>query len=158
MLGKAGLLAALCVLLIAMPVQAGSGTRHSQEHTIKQPAFKPTELSYESSAGGGERLAIIEIGASYLGTPYYSMNCSQFTSAVYAEATGVNMPADYIAQRSYGYPSPHLKRGDLLLYADGVGIYWGNNQALMSSHYWGEVTIIDMDYLYGYMGARRIRS
>jgi hypothetical protein len=86
------------------------------------------------------------------------MDCSEFTAEVYGQATGVWMPSDYVAQRYYGTPVyGELKRGDLLLYADGVAIYWGDGQALMSSHYYYSVEIIDMDDLYGYLGARRIR-
>jgi cell wall-associated NlpC family hydrolase len=112
--------------------------------------------------GGGQRKAIIDVAASYLGTPYGSypgaMLCSDFTTAVYGEATGVWLPSDFAAQRGYGTPAWHLKRGDLLLYGDHVGIYWGNGQIIHSSAYFGYVVISDMDYLYGYIGARRIRG
>ena len=116
------------------------------------------ETTYGEAYGeSGQRKAIIETARYYLGTPYSTTDCSELTRLVYGEAIGVWMPSDYIAQREYGYPSPTLKRGDLLLYADGNAIYWGNGQALMSSHYYGYVEIIDMDDLYGYMGARRIQ-
>jgi hypothetical protein len=124
---------------------------------VVMPMLTEPEPAGTTPGESGQRKAIIDVAASYLGTPYSSMNCSQFTSTVYAEAIGEALPADYIAQRSYGYEAPTLKRGDLLLYQDGVAIYWGNNNVIMSSHYWGYVTIINMDYLPGYLGARRIQ-
>jgi hypothetical protein len=105
----------------------------------------------------GKRKAIIRTARSYVGTPYYSMNCSRLTRVVYGRSTGVWMPANFVTQRRYGWVPGRLMRGDLLLYRDGVAIYWGDGRALMSSHYWGKVKIIDMQYLPGYLGARRIR-
>jgi len=99
----------------------------------------------------------MRIGKSYIGTPYSQMNCSQFTSTVYGKATGVYMPADYVAQRSYGRTPARLKKGDLLTYKDHVGIYAGNGQILHSSTYFGSVVVSETKYLHGYLGARRIR-
>ncbi len=85
------------------------------------------------------------------------MLCSDFTRAVFGRATGVWMPANYVKQRSYGTAVYRWKRGDLLLYGDHVGIYWGNGNIIHSSKYFGYVVVSEEKYLYGYIGARRIR-
>jgi cell wall-associated NlpC family hydrolase len=119
---------------------------------------KAESQGYGGQYRSGERLAIIEMAQYYRGASYYALDCSEFTRLVYGNAIGVWMPSDYFAQRSYGRPVySNLKRGDLLMYADGSAIYWGNGMVLMSSHYYGYVEKIPMNDLYGYIGARRIR-
>jgi cell wall-associated NlpC family hydrolase len=100
---------------------------------------------------------IIKFARKKLGTPYRKMNCSEYTRWVYNHAVGVRMPANYVTQRSYGRPVKKPRRGDLLLFRDHVGIYYGNGKIIHSSSYFGEVVISELQYLKGYLGARRIR-
>ena len=141
----------------ASSASATASASASAASTASATAGSSASSSASPNYGGGTRLQILAEAEALLGTPYWSMDCSDFTRLVYGNATGEWMPANYVAQRSYGSPAWTLKRGDLVLYADGNAVYAGGGKVIMASHYYGEVHKIDMDYLYGYLGARRLR-
>ena len=136
---------------------ASASSASASASSASATAGSSASASASPNYGGGTRQAILAEAEALLGTPYWSMDCSEFTRLVYGSAAGVWLPSDYFAQRSYGRPVyGNLKRGDLVLYADGVAIYKGSGKVIMASDWWGEVHVVDMDYLYGYLGARRL--
>ncbi len=123
---------------------------------------------------GGSGADVVAVAQEHLGTRYVlsppgpcaafkAEDCSCFTMLVYAEL-GVALPDDPNALLGYGTPvSGAPQAGDLLFWSeDGsgyvthVGIAMGDGTTIHASNYAGEVTITDMDYINGYMGARRM--
>lgn len=122
-----------------------------------------------AGAGGG----VLGEAKSWMGVPYdYShmagqtrkaVDCSAFTAAVYSKF-GIMLPDSPIGQLGTGTPvSGTPKAGDLVFFSeDGsgtpthVGIANGDGTLTHSSSFTGEVSVTDMDYINGYMGARRL--
>ena len=122
-----------------------------------------------AGAGGG----VLGEAKSWMGVPYdYShmagqtrkaVDCSAFTAAVYSKF-GIMLPDSPIGQLGMGAPvSGPPKAGDLVFFSeDGsgtpthVGIANGDGTITHSSSFTGEVSVTDMDYINGYMGARRL--
>jgi cell wall-associated NlpC family hydrolase len=74
------------------------------------------------------------------------------------------MPANLNSQRSYGWQSRRLKKGDLVFFDENgggglthVGIYAGNNDIVHASNYYMAVVESDKRYIPGFAGWRRIR-
>ena len=67
--------------------------------------------------GYGTKSAIISSAEAYLGWSHYYMSCSEFTRAVYSEATGNYLSKWPTGQMGAGYAPWDLKPGDLLFYA-----------------------------------------
>jgi cell wall-associated NlpC family hydrolase len=132
---------------------------------------KPTEGSPASYQASSIRPndEIIAVAQSYLGMPYGygpgQLSCSEFTRAVYGQATGVWMGTSPDEQAYSGWTPLKTKRGDLLLYDEvgygnitHVGIYEGDGMLIHSSSYFGAVVESEAKYLaYAYVGTRRIR-
>ncbi len=106
--------------------------------------------------------AVVDEARSWIGTAYnygsgYGVNCTEFTSGVFAKF-GVNLPLTPAAQMNYGVPS-NAKAGDLVFfneYGTGishVGIATGYGTLIHSSSYFGYVTETPMEYINGYVGA-----
>lgn len=106
--------------------------------------------------------AVVDEARSWIGTSYnygsgYGVNCTEFTSAVFAEF-GVSLPLMPAAQMSYGVPS-NAKAGDLVFFNEGgygishVGIATGYGTMIHSSSYFGYVTETPIQYINGYVGA-----
>lgn len=109
----------------------------------------------------------------WLGVPYdYShmggmtragVDCSAFTAAVF-DKFGITLPDSPGGQLGMGAPvSGPPKAGDLVFFSeDGsgapthVGISNGDGTLTHASDFTGEVSVTDMDYINGYMGARRL--
>jgi len=122
---------------------------------------------------GGSGGGVLGEAKNWLGVPYdYShsmgmtrkgVDCSAFTAAVYSQF-GITLPDSPIGQLGMGAPvSGPAKAGDLVFFdEDGggapthVGIANGDGTLTHSSNFTGEVSVTDMDYLNGYMGARRL--
>jgi cell wall-associated NlpC family hydrolase len=120
---------------------------------------------------------VIAVAQQHLGTPYVlsppgpcvayeSEDCSCFTLLVFQEF-GIALPDSPAAQMGYGTPvSGAPQAGDLLFWSeDGsgyithVGIAMGDGTTIHAStdlYGAGEVTITDINYVSGYVGARRL--
>ena len=120
---------------------------------------------------GGDVLAVAQ---EHLGTPYVlstpgpckafvAEDCSCFTMLVYQEF-GIALPDSPGGQMGYGVPvSGAPQAGDLLFWSEDssgyithVGIAMGDGTTIHASNYAGEVTITDINYVSGYVGARRL--
>jgi cell wall-associated NlpC family hydrolase len=117
---------------------------------------------------------VVAEGAKYYGTPYElggpeacipyeKMDCSCLTTTVYAQF-GISLPDSPGAQMTYGTPvSGEPKAGDLVGWSeDGsgvithVGIATGKGTTIHASGYYGHVTETPIEYIPGYVGARRL--
>jgi cell wall-associated NlpC family hydrolase len=116
---------------------------------------------------------VLDYAKDWLGVPYdYShsagmtraaVDCSAFTAAVYKKF-GITLPDSPGGQLGMGAPvTGPAKAGDLVFFSeDGsgmpthVGIANGDGTLTHASNFTGEVSVTDMDYLTGYMGARRL--
>jgi len=100
--------------------------------------------------------AVVDDARSYIRTPY-GMDCSGFTSAVFADL-GVYLPDSPDSQYAYGVPS-NAKAGDLVFFDESgygishVGIATGYGTVIHASTYYGAVVETSMDYIPGYVGA-----
>jgi cell wall-associated NlpC family hydrolase len=121
------------------------------------------------TSGGG----VLDYAETWMGVPYdYShmagqtraaVDCSAFTAAVYKKF-GITLPDSPAGQLGMGAPvSGPAKAGDLVFFSeDGsgkpthVGISNGDGTLTHASNFTGEVSVTDMDYIKGYMGARRL--
>jgi cell wall-associated NlpC family hydrolase/peptidoglycan hydrolase CwlO-like protein len=138
-----------------------SAAQKAAENGIPQPKL--------GTSGGG----VLDYAQDWLGVPYdYShsagqsragVDCSAFTAAVYKKF-GITLPDSPAGQLGMGAPvSGPAKAGDLVFFSeDGsgvpthVGISNGDGTLTHASNFTGEVSVTDMDYLTGYMGARRL--
>ena len=129
----------------------------------------PGATPLPAGAGG----SVLGEAKGWLGVPYdYShsagqtrkaVDCSAFTAAVYSKF-GIMLPDSPAGQLGMGAPvSGPAKAGDLVFFSeDGsgipthVGIANGDGTLTHSSSFTGEVSVTDMDYINGYMGARRL--
>src|SRR3712207_9546312 len=92
-----------------------------------------------------------------------AVGCSASTAAV-DDNCGLTLPDSPIGQWGTGAPvSGPAKAGDLVFFSeDGsgvpthVGIANGDGTLTHASNFTGEVSVTDMDYIEGYMGARRL--
>lgn len=146
-----------------------AGQQQYQEPAAPAPAAAPAP----PASGTGN--AVVAEAAKYLGTPYVlggsevcvpyeMMDCSCFTSTVYA-AFGISMPDSPQGQLGYGTPvSGPPAAGDLLFWSeDGsgyvthVGIAMGDGTTIHASAYAGyAVQGTGIDMIPGYIGARRL--
>jgi cell wall-associated NlpC family hydrolase len=117
---------------------------------------------------------VIAVAEQHLGTPYVlsppgpcsafeAEDCSCFTMLVFQEF-GIALPDSPGAQMGYGVPVSGAPRaGDLLFWSeDGsgtithVGIAMGDGTTIHASNYAGGVVITSINYINGYVGARRL--
>ena len=125
--------------------------------------------STEPSGRTGED--VVREARKWMGTRYKlgrasrsGIDCSGLTMQVY-KRFGVSLPHSDDAQYRYGkeVPRGQERPGDLVFfdeYGDGLisheGIYAGNGKILHASDYFGRVTESDIEYIEGYVGARRL--
>jgi cell wall-associated NlpC family hydrolase/peptidoglycan hydrolase CwlO-like protein len=139
------------------------------ENSILDPKLNP-KLDPKIGTSGSK---VLDYAETWMGVPYdYShsagmtrakVDCSAFTAAVYKKF-GITLPDSPIGQLGTGAPvSGPAKAGDLVFFSeDGsgvpthVGIANGDGTLTHASNFTGEVSVTDMDYLTGYMGARRL--
>lgn len=142
------------------------GTRSGKGAARK--ALEKDSRSTEPSGKTGEdvvREARRWIGARYRlgGASRSGIDCSGLTMQVY-KRFGVSLPHSDDAQYRYGkkVPKGQEQPGDLVFFdehGDGIsheGIYAGNGRILHASDYFGRVTESDIEYIEGYVGARRL--
>lgn len=139
-----------------------------------------------SAAAAGRpipRRALMRRARHYLGTPYdYNyrrcrwgmarLDCSCFTRHVYAKWRRIPDSPRYqwyrVKHLSYKFKRrSKLRRGDLAFFDenrngrmehhDGVAIYAGNGKVIMASAYYGKVTWVEMKYIRGFWGGKRLR-
>ena len=121
------------------------------------------------TAGSG----VLDYAQDWLGVPYdythsagmtrAAVDCSAFTAAVYKKF-GITLPDSPVGQWGTGAPvKGAAKAGDLVFFSeDGsgvpthVGIANGDGTLTHASNFTGEVSVTDMDYIKGFMGARRL--
>ena len=120
---------------------------------------------------GGDVLAVAQ---EHLGTPYVASppgpcsafkaeDCSCFTMLVFQEF-GIALPDSPGGQMGYGTPvNGAPQAGDLLFWSEDnsgyithVGIAMGDGTTIHASIYTGEVTITGINFVRGYVGARRL--
>ena len=122
---------------------------------------------------GSSKGGVLGEAQEWLGVPYdYShsmgmtrkgVDCSAFTAAVFSKF-GITLPDSPIGQLGMGAPvSGPAKAGDLVFFDEvgsgaptHVGIANGDGTLTHSSNFTGEVSVTDMKYINGYMGARRL--
>ncbi len=142
-----------------------AATQKDAENSILDPKLDP-----KIGTSGSK---VLDYAETWMGVPYdYShsagmtrakVDCSAFTAAVYKKF-GITLPDSPIGQLGTGAPvSGPAKAGDLVFFSeDGsgvpthVGIANGDGTLTHASNFTGEVSVTDMDYLTGYMGARRL--
>jgi cell wall-associated NlpC family hydrolase len=137
---------------------------------------------YGASNTTVERRDIIRYGRTHIGTPYYHSppdacwayekeDCSCFTRLVY-EHFGKELPDDPIQQYWHKdrkwISKDNLQRGDLVFFKENgpdkpithVAMYSGNGYVLHASSYYAYQKVVEskMEYIEGYVGARRIRQ
>ena len=107
--------------------------------------------------------AVVSEARSWIGTAYdysgygYGVDCSEFTSAVFA-AFGVGLADHPVSQFYSGYPSA-AGPGDLVFFNEHgygishVGIATGYGTVIHSSSYFGVVTETPIYNIPGYVGA-----
>ena len=103
------------------------------------------------------------LGGQEVCVPYEMMDCSCFTQVVYG-AFGISLPDVPNALPGYGVPVQGAPQaGDLLLWSeDGsgiithVGIATGRGTTVHASAFDGYATETPIEYINGYVGARRL--
>jgi len=119
----------------------------------------------------GDANRVLQEAERYLGVPYVlggasfsGIDCSGLTMRAY-ESVGIGLPHWDDKQMNYGTEvTGSLRPGDLVFFnehagegpATHVGLYYGGGKIIHASSYAGEVTITEMKYLTGYIGARRL--
>ena len=160
---------------------ASASVSSSASASASASATAGASASSSAAPGGGGASAmgddILAVAQQHLGTPYVlsppgpciayeSEDCSCFTLLVFQEF-GIALPDSPAAQMGYGIPvSGAPQAGDLLFWSeDGsgyithVGIAMGDGTTIHAStdlYGAGEVTITDINYVSGYVGARRL--
>ncbi len=117
---------------------------------VEKPAQKPVEKPAENppSSNTSATQAVINLAYSKMGSPYVwgaegpnSFDCSGFTSYVYRNAAGINLPRTSGAQSGYGQTvsKANLQAGDLVFFSTNgtgsvshVGIYVGGGNMIHS--------------------------
>ena len=119
----------------------------------------------------GDAAQVLKAAEEYLGVPYVlggasfsGIDCSGLTMRAY-EAVGVSLPHWDDKQMGYGQEvTGDLQPGDLVFFKEHAGggpathvaLYYGDGKIIHASSYAGETVITDMQYLTGYIGARRL--
>jgi len=146
---------------LAVELEEATALKAAENGTLTQPKL--------GTSGSG----VLDYAQDWLGVPYdythsagmtrKAVDCSAFTAAVYKKF-GITLPDSPIGQLGTGAPvSGPAKAGDLVFFSeDGsgvpthVGIANGDGTLTHASNFTGEVSVTDMDYIKGYMGARRL--
>lgn len=128
------------------------------------------------------RADVVRQAKRHLGTPYRygglsacrafrTEDCSCLTRLVY-QRFGWSLP-DHPGQQWQGrygkkiYSKSALRAGDLVFFDysrdgqlndshDGVAVYAGNGSVIIASSYWGKVARVEMRYLNGFWGGKRL--
>ena len=146
---------------LAIELEETAAQKAAENGILPQPKL--------GTAGSG----VLDYAQDWLGVPYdythsagmtrAAVDCSAFTAAVYKKF-GITLPDSPGGQLGMGAPvTGPAKAGDLVFFSeDGsgmpthVGIANGDGTLTHASNFTGEVSVTDMDYLTGYMGARRL--
>src|SRR5829696_4682044 len=160
---------------------SGGGGRNDASASSSASASASASASSSAAPGGGGASAlggdVIAVAQEHLGTPYVlstpgpckafvAEDCSCFTMLVFQEF-GIALPDSPGGQMGYGTPvNGAPQAGDLLFWSeDGsgyithVGIAMGDGTTIHASSDVvgvGEVTITNINYIPGYVGARRL--
>jgi cell wall-associated NlpC family hydrolase/peptidoglycan hydrolase CwlO-like protein len=146
---------------LAVELQDAATLETANNGTLSQPTL------------GTSGSTVLDYAETWMGVPYdYShtggmtrarVDCSAFTAAVY-QKFGITLPDSPVEQWGMGAPvSGPAQAGDLVFFSeDGsgtpthVGIANGDGTLTHASNFTGEVSVTDMDYIKGYMGAKRL--
>jgi cell wall-associated NlpC family hydrolase len=133
---------------------------------ITGPFLLPSEALAKAHPVRDRILAEAEerLGKDY-GHGKHKLTCSEFTSKVYAAATGHKMSWSEDEQLRHGWNPNDRKPGDLVYYKeyrDGtpvthVAIWYGNGKIIHASNYFDEVVVSYHKYIIGYKTEHRIR-
>lgn len=157
--------------------------KDSESTSTDAEAGGETRVFATASSSPIPRRALMRRAKSRLGQPYdynhgrcsaraKAVDCSCFTRLVYMKWR--NIP-DHPRYQWYGAKNSStkfkryrlLRRGDLTFFDedrngylgahDSVAIYAGNGRVIMASGYFGEVHVVQMKYIDGYWGGKRLR-
>ncbi len=126
----------------------------------------------EKQQATGDANKVLQTAEEYMGVPYVlggasfsGIDCSGLTMRAY-ESVGISLPHWDDKQLNYGTPvdQSELQPGDLVFFNEHAGegptthvaLYYGDGKIIHASSYAGETTITPMQYLTGYVGARRL--
>ncbi|QDO89832.1 NlpC/P60 family protein [Ornithinimicrobium ciconiae] len=109
-----------------------SNEREAAPAPAPEPKPEPAPAPAPPSNGGG----VLGVAAAYTGIPYVyggstpsGFDCSGYTSFVFRQAVGIELPRSAAGQQSYATPVSNPQPGDLVFFgypAYHVGIYAGN--------------------------------
>lgn len=153
--------AALTVtLLAAAPAQAHGLDILSQTRTFADEIKECVEDVADKATTRTNRSAIVEEAKKYRGVPYAyggttpaGFDCSGFTSWVFREALGIELPRTAAEQGELGksVAMDKLKKGDLLFWGQEsdvyhVGIYIGGGKYIHASTGASKIQVTDFQY------------
>ena len=158
---------------------SSNNSTNSSNGQTQKPAKKPAQnnnSSYNPPASSTSSVqAVLNLAYSKIGCPYVwgaegpnTFDCSGFTSYVFRNAAGVNLPRTSSAQSGYGktVSKSNLQPGDLIFSSTNgtgrvthVAIYVGNGQMIHAPRTGKNVEKISVSNSYwskAYVGARRV--
>ena len=149
---------------VAVAAIAGAGIALSplpaSAHTAVAASASATAVS--SAAQTAVNTALAQVGDRYVygATGPNSFDCSGLTSFSY-KAAGISLPRTSKAQSTSGTPvsKGNLQPGDLVFFyspVSHVGMYIGNGQMVHSSSAGKPVSVVSLDSMPSYSGARRV--
>ena len=126
------------------------------------PVAAAPAAASSSAAQKAVNTALAQVGDRYVygATGPNSFDCSGLTSFSY-KAAGISLPRTSKAQSTFGTPvsKANLQPGDLVFFyspVSHVGMYIGNGQMVHSSSAGKPVSVVSLDSMPSFSGARRV--
>ncbi|CAN5837134.1 hypothetical protein BH23ACT11_BH23ACT11_26190 [soil metagenome] len=167
----------------SFPAEAPTIGKNSETARSDTEASKDVMVSGMVAGRRIPRRALMRRAKSRLGQPYdynhrrcraraRAVDCSCLTRLVYMKWRRLPDHPRYQWYRVKHLSTKFkrrrpLRRGDLTFFDedrdgrleahDSVSIYAGNGKVIMASGYFGKVAVIEMKYIYGYWGGKRLR-
>jgi cell wall-associated NlpC family hydrolase len=145
------------IALSPLPASAAVGNAPASASVAAAPA-----VASSAAAQKAVDTALAQRGDMYLygATGPDRFDCSGLTSFAY-KAAGVSIPRTSKAQSTFGTPvsKANLQPGDLVFFyspVSHVGMYIGNGQMVHSSSAGKPVSVVSLDSMPSYSGARRV--
>jgi cell wall-associated NlpC family hydrolase len=149
---------------VAIAAVAGAGIALSPlpaSAAADAPASASVAVASSAAAQKAVDTALAQRGDMYLygAAGPDRFDCSGLTSFAY-KAAGISLPRTARAQSTFGTPvsKANLKPGDLVFFyspVSHVGMYIGNGQMVHSSRAGKPVSVVSLDAMPGFAGARR---
>ncbi len=150
---------------VAVATIAGAGIALSPLPASAAAGDAPASASVAASSAAAQKAvdtALAQRGDMYLygATGPDRFDCSGLTSFAY-KAAGVAIPRTSKAQSTFGTPvsKANLQPGDLVFFyspVSHVGMYIGNGQMVHSSSAGKPVSVVSLDSMPSFSGARRV--